>query len=166
MAGETEKDADLGVDIKATDIVFDCPHCGKSLAIDYRGAGLVIQCSDCGNDVQVPIPDGVELADIDSSVEEQEARILNLRRSLHAAEARIVALESSVETISARDDEARRLRAAGQFREGAFLEKASTMRSHLQDALTQLDAILAISLLPDESDSGEPDVRSDVRVAD
>lgn len=146
MADETDR----GSDIKETDIVFDCPHCGKSLAIDYRGAGLVIKCSDCGNDVQVPIPDGVELADIDSSAEEQEARILNLRRSLHAAEARIVALESSLESISARDGEAKRLRAAGQFREGAFLEKASSMRSSLQDALDQLDAILAISLAPDE----------------
>ena len=40
------------------------------------------------------------------------------------------------------------------------------MRSHLQDALTQLDAILAISLLPDESDPDEPDGRSDIRLAD
>ena len=164
MPGETDRGVVPGVDIKETDIVFDCPHCGKSLAIDYRGAGLVIECSDCGNDVQVPIPVGVELADIDSSVEEQEARILNLRRSLHAAEGRIVALETSLETVSARDDEARRLRAAGQFREGAFLEKASTMREQLQEALAQLDAIMAISLQPD--DSTEDDLGSVASVTD
>ena len=26
-------------DIRDTDNVFDCPHCGKNLVIDYRGAG-------------------------------------------------------------------------------------------------------------------------------
>ena len=52
-------------DIRDTDIVFDCPHCGKNLVIDYRGAGLQINCSECGDTVLVPIPDGMELRDLD-----------------------------------------------------------------------------------------------------
>ena len=40
--------------IKPNDIVFDCPHCGKSLAIDGRGAGLMVTCPDCHRDVVVP----------------------------------------------------------------------------------------------------------------
>ena len=44
-------------EIRDTDIVFDCPHCGKNLVIDYRGAGLQINCSECGEPVLVPIPD-------------------------------------------------------------------------------------------------------------
>ena len=47
-----------GAEIRDTDIVFDCPHCSKTLVIDYRGAGLQINCSECGKDVLVPIPDG------------------------------------------------------------------------------------------------------------
>ena len=54
-----------GADIRDTDIVFDCPHCSKTLVIDYRGAGLQISCSECGKDVLVPIPDGMELTDLD-----------------------------------------------------------------------------------------------------
>lgn len=77
------------LEIKETDIVFDCPNCGKSLAIDYRGAGLTIPCTDCGKSVEVPIPEGMQLADIDSNVEEQGGLILNLRKSLAAAEYRI-----------------------------------------------------------------------------
>ena len=52
-------------EIRDTDIVFDCPHCGKNLVIDYRGAGLQINCSECGETVLVPIPDGMELHDLD-----------------------------------------------------------------------------------------------------
>ena len=53
------------VEIRDTDIVFDCPYCGKNLAIDYRGAGLQISCSECGKEVLVPIPDGMQLNDLD-----------------------------------------------------------------------------------------------------
>jgi transcription elongation factor Elf1 len=92
-------------EIKETDIVFDCPHCGKSLAIDYRGAGLTIPCTDCGKDVEVPIPEGMELTDIDSSDEEKEIRILNLRRSLAAAEFRVEQLETQVAELNAQQAE-------------------------------------------------------------
>ena len=54
-----------GAEIRDTDIVFDCPHCSKTLVIDYRGAGLQISCAECGRDVLVPIPDGMELTDED-----------------------------------------------------------------------------------------------------
>ncbi|MCK5850579.1 MAG: hypothetical protein KAH23_06650 [Kiritimatiellae bacterium] len=87
-------------EIKDTDIVFDCPHCGKSLAIDYRGAGLFIPCTDCGKTVTVPIPEGMELADIDLSEEEQEIKILHLRKSLIVAEHRIVQLELELKKVT------------------------------------------------------------------
>ena len=50
-----ESNDPLAAEIRDTDIVFDCPHCGKNLVIDYRGAGLQINCSDCGEQVLVPI---------------------------------------------------------------------------------------------------------------
>ena len=52
-------------EINDNDIVFDCPHCGHGLVINYRGAGLIINCTECNEPVQVPIPDGMELADLD-----------------------------------------------------------------------------------------------------
>jgi hypothetical protein len=36
------------------DIIFDCPHCGRSLAINERGAGLIVTCPDCQREAQVP----------------------------------------------------------------------------------------------------------------
>ncbi len=38
MVDEPQESAE----IRESDIVFDCPHCGKSLAIDFRGAGQVV----------------------------------------------------------------------------------------------------------------------------
>ena len=46
----------------AKDIIFECGVCGKSLVINSLGAGLAITCPDCGAEQQVPLPDGVEVA--------------------------------------------------------------------------------------------------------
>ena len=40
--------------INDEDIVFECPHCGKSLAINKHGMGLTISCPDCQKDIRVP----------------------------------------------------------------------------------------------------------------
>ncbi len=44
-------------EIRDGDILFDCPHCGKSMAIEAAGAGLMVPCAGCGRAVQIPIPD-------------------------------------------------------------------------------------------------------------
>lgn len=60
----TESKENTG-ELSDNDIVFDCPHCGKNLTIDYRGAGLAIHCPACGEELEVPIPQGVDITDID-----------------------------------------------------------------------------------------------------
>ena len=81
-------------EIRDTDIVFDCPHCGKSLVIDYRGAGLQINCSECGESVLVPIPDGMELADLDLDSGEILKQLFATRRNYQKAELKIQALKA------------------------------------------------------------------------
>jgi len=81
-------------DIRDTDIVFDCPHCGKSLVIDYRGAGLQIDCTECGESVLVPIPDGMELTDLDLDSGEILKQLFATRRNYQKAELRIQALKA------------------------------------------------------------------------
>ena len=46
----------MGTPLNKNDIVFECPHCGKSLAIDAQGAGFIVSCPDCQARVQVPGP--------------------------------------------------------------------------------------------------------------
>ena len=85
---------DEGEEIRDTDIVFDCPHCGKNLVIDYRGAGLQINCSECGESVLVPIPDGMELADLDLDPGEILKQLFATRRNFQKAELQIQALKA------------------------------------------------------------------------
>ena len=81
-------------EIRDTDIVFDCPHCGKNLVIDYRGAGLQINCSECGESVLVPIPDGMELNDLDLDPSEILKQLFATRRNYQKAELKIQSLKS------------------------------------------------------------------------
>ena len=92
-------------DIRPTDIVFDCPHCGHNLAIDYRGAGLQTRCVECGEMIQVPIPDGMKLDDLDLSAGELLVQLFQTRRMLLERDARIKALEEMLESTKLRRSE-------------------------------------------------------------
>ena len=81
-------------EIRDTDIVFDCPHCGKNLVIDYHGAGLQINCSECGESVLVPIPDGMELHDLDLDPGEILKQLFATRRNYQKAELEIRSLQA------------------------------------------------------------------------
>ena len=89
-----ENNDPLAAEIRDTDIVFDCPYCGKSLVIDYRGAGLQIPCSDCGKSVLVPIPEGMELNDLDLEPGEILKQLFATRKNYQKAELDIQALKS------------------------------------------------------------------------
>ena len=55
VSADVQSEESEGDEIRPTDIVFDCPHCGHNHAIDYRGAGLQINCVACGEASLVPI---------------------------------------------------------------------------------------------------------------
>ena len=101
MTEENYEESDVQVrenteeaDIRDTDIVFDCPHCGKNLVIDYRGAGLQISCSECGEMVLVPIPDGMELNDLDLDPGEILKQLFATRRNYQKAELKVQELKA------------------------------------------------------------------------
>lgn len=103
-------------DVRPSDIVFDCPFCSKSLAIDCRGAGLTITCPDCANKLQVPIPDGMEISDIDSSDQEKEVRIIHMREIIASSQARIMDLEAEIKDLTLRREALEKLRTENALR--------------------------------------------------
>lgn len=128
-------------EIKDTDIVFDCHYCGKSLAIDYRGAGLNIPCSDCGKLVEVPIPEGMDIGDIDNSDEEMELVVLSLRKSLSSAESRISALQSEVAELNSRREALERQRTETVYKYGAVVEQVGFIQKSMDDIANALRKI-------------------------
>ena len=103
-------------EVRETDVVFDCPFCSKSLAIDVRGAGLVIACPDCGGQVQVPIPEGLDISDLDAVSGDEEVRIIHLRELLLSAQVRIRELEDQLEGLRQRRDALEQFRAESSVR--------------------------------------------------
>lgn len=99
MAEEDFKLSEESEEIRDTDIAFECPSCGKQLVIDYRGAGLQINCSGCGTSVLVPIPDGMDLADLDLDPGEILQQLFATRRNYQKAELQIQALKTRLAQI-------------------------------------------------------------------
>jgi len=97
---EPESAEDEGTEIRDTDIVFDCPHCGHNLAIDYRGAGLQINCVNCGESVLVPIPDGMKIDDLDLDPGEILKQLFATRRNLQKSEMRVEALQAKLARLA------------------------------------------------------------------
>ena len=132
-------------EIKDTDIVFDCKYCSKSLAIDYKGAGLNIPCSDCGKMVEVPIPEGMDIGDIDKSDEEMEIVILNLRKSLAAAESKVASLDEDVDELNSRREALEKQRSDTVYKFGSVAEQISIVKKAVDDIANAIRKISEIT---------------------
>ena len=142
------QDSDGG-EIRDTDIVFDCPHCGHGLVIDYRGAGLITNCTECGKPVQVPIPDGMVLTDLDQPPEEIEAQVVNMRRALFKAEQRVHELESMVTSLKERRTALEKTRAAELHRLAeirSVCEHMQRMHADMAASVTRMLDLIASEL--------------------
>ncbi len=107
-----QDDDEVDVDITPSDIVFECFNCGHVIVIDYRGAGLMVRCPECNEAVEVPIPGGMNVSDLDKSPEELFGLVLQARRSLGKAEQRVAELEATVASLIERRTSLERSRAA------------------------------------------------------
>lgn len=133
--GDAENDI---AEIRETDIVFDCPHCGHGLVIDYRGAGLIVTCTNCHKPVQVPIPVGMDISDLDQEPENLQKRISSLRAALEKAETHEHELEKQVEELAAAKSNLERQR-KGQLHRLAEIRGAC---EHVQRVLKESSSIL------------------------
>lgn len=100
------------------DIVFECPHCGKSLAIDKRGMGLTISCPDCANSIRVPtisdtLSEGADLIEMPSeelasALQDSREQVANLTHRLNELGARRESLEKIYNAQDSRMEQLRR----------------------------------------------------------
>jgi DNA-directed RNA polymerase subunit RPC12/RpoP len=59
--------------VTASDIVFDCPACGKSLVVDEAAEGMIVDCPQCRTNVIVPPKSTKAAAPTSSKKEEPKA---------------------------------------------------------------------------------------------
>ena len=133
MKEETENNPQ---EIKDSDIIFECPFCSKSLAIDFRAAGLSIPFTDCGKLVVVPVPDGMELSDLDSTAEEQGAMVIHLRETLSDSQTRVRLLEVMVTELQKR-------RKQNEQREAELAQRAEQLSRDVEIISRSVDQINA-----------------------
>lgn len=125
-------------EIRDSDIVFNCPVCEKSLAIDCRGAGLTITCPDCGNKVEVPIPENMEVSDIDSSDEDKAVRIIHMREVIAESQNQIMSLEAELKDVTLRRDALESIRTENALRFDVIQHEVE----NIQRALLRISEVL------------------------
>jgi len=133
------------VEIREGDILFECPHCGKSMVVEAAGAGLMVPCTDCGKQVQVPIPDAQE-AEIPAATvprpepagEDPQEVIRQLDAALAMANEQIDRLISEKESLQERRAYLEQIRQTTTARLEHVAEDLSAMQEALDRALEML----------------------------
>jgi hypothetical protein len=135
-----EKDDIQDVEIMPTDIVFDCPNCNHNLVVDYRAAGLQVPCSQCGTIIQVPIPDGMHIEDLDCDPGELLQQLLQTRRMLVKAEAAAQQLGEKIVEMTQQVAEYRKALLAVKVRSETMQEAFDLAAAARQDIAKLIDA--------------------------
>ena len=137
MTAETEggegEDLKINASIQFNDIIFDCPHCGKSIAIDGAGAGMAITCPDCQNVIQVPYPDTMA-----AETEADASQMQNLHEQLSAAQHRVAELASALDGANLKIEHLEKT----QSELKTHLEQMSTEWGVIQNALDRVMALM------------------------
>jgi len=144
QAPDVEAEESENDEIRATDIVFDCPHCGHNLAIDYRGAGLQINCVACEQPVLVPIPDGMKIDDLDLSAGDLLTQLFQTRRMLLKSEQRIAELEETLNSIKVRRTELEKSRMTTLHRCAELVSMCQGALKLQNDTATTLNRMVAL----------------------
>ena len=131
-------------EIRATDIVFDCPHCHHNLAIDFRGAGLQITCVECGKPVLVPIPDGMKIDDLDANAGELLTQLFQTRRMLVKSEQRAAELDETLASIKTRRTELEKSRITTLHRCAEMVNMCQSIVKYQNETMTVLNRMLAL----------------------
>ncbi len=122
--------------ITDNDIVFECPHCSKSLAIDKRGMGLTIQCPDCDRPIRVPtISDTQAGVEADAVAMPTEA----LASALEESRLHVIELTARLNELGGRREAVEKLYTAQEAR----MEQLRREFGNIQAALDRISTVMA-----------------------
>jgi len=131
-------------DIRDDDIVFNCTHCGKSLAIEGRAVGMVVSCPDCRNEIIVP--SRVHILNEKGPIElTPDERTKALSNALQESQADIRRLSAHLREVRKRRKYLEKLRADNISR----LEQIAAEHAVLQSSIERIANILQESASED-----------------
>jgi predicted nucleic acid-binding Zn-ribbon protein len=86
----------------------------------------------------------MELEDIDSSDEQQEVRIMHLRKSLTDAQNRIIFLEEAIEELTSRREALEKGRSDSMYKLGQISENVDIIENSFKAALHAIKDVKAV----------------------
>jgi len=133
---EQQEEIEISGEFQEGDIIFECPHCSKSIAIDPRGAGLMINCPDCDARIQVPFPEEDEqLLDEEFGSDSQLDEYVE---ALEASQRKVREQMQALESVTKRRDYLEKLRVEHM----GCLKVIKSEMGILQDAVDRIVAVL------------------------
>lgn len=158
---ETPDEPEKSDDVRATDIVFNCPHCEHSLAIDRDCAGITLPCPECRHDIIVPLEstaseepsagESDEVPPLDElSIAEALSRIAELENELALKNDQIKTLMTELEELRFRRTYLEKARSENS----RMVLNISSQLSVLQSSIEQLNEILSAT----EQDASETQI--------
>lgn len=130
--------------LDGNDILFECGQCGKSLAIDCRGAGLNIRCPQCDSELEAPIPEGFDLAELDKEISEAVAAGKELKISMPDSDttaAAVSAAAEQIETLKAELEAVRAQRPDIPRQKADLLKAIKTVHKQIDELRKALDEL-------------------------
>jgi len=130
--------------LEGSDILFECGQCGKSLAIDCRGAGLNIHCPQCDSELEVPIPEGFDLAELDKAISDSVVAEKEISVSMPDADAAAIAPSEATEQIEMLKAELETIRAQRQditYQNADMLKAIKVVSKQIDELRKALDGL-------------------------
>jgi DNA-directed RNA polymerase subunit RPC12/RpoP len=165
MSTEEPKARDEDAMVTTTDILFECPSCGKSLVVDEAGEGMIIDCPQCRTNVIVP-PQSTKVAapptalKVESKpIAEGKSAAANVPHVL--PEKRLAALAGRLKEIQAQRTEVTSRIAArlnDVNRDLVMLARLETSQQQILSEWNQLVERISAAPMADEVDASRPAV--------
>jgi DNA-directed RNA polymerase subunit RPC12/RpoP len=151
-----------GTTVATTDILFECPSCGKSLVVDEAAEGIIIDCPQCRTNVIVPprstksVPPPAALKVESKPIAEGKSAAANVppERRLGVLAAQLKEIQSQRTEVSSRI--ATRLNEVN--RDLVMLARLDTSQQQILSEWNQLAERITAAPLADDVDASRPAV--------
>jgi DNA-directed RNA polymerase subunit RPC12/RpoP len=162
MSTDQTKAKDESAIVTTTDILFECPSCGKSLVVDEAAEGMIIDCPQCRTNVIVP-PQSTKAAAPPSALKVESKPIAEGKSAAANVppERRLAALAGQLKEIQAQRTEVTSRIAArlnDVNRDLVMLARLETSQQQTLSEWNQLIEKTSAAPMADEADASRPAV--------